>query len=214
MEKTKEECNIIGTIVSNFDEVKGVNKPQLSAKMQPIKWVANGEGNLIETPTNKDDSDWYDYENQKWANAKTEDGSYWVWIPRYAYKIIEGFHSNTTGNIKIKFLKDTTNTDKEGNKVETEGYEFGIKDTSMHYFQHPAFKFGEDDLEGFWIAKFEPSGVENDINIFPNAESLTWMTVSEQFTAALNMKTNGKYTSHTFRPVVIVGNFSSSIPVE
>ena len=23
----------------------------------------------------------------RWANAVTEDGSYWVWIPRYAYKV-------------------------------------------------------------------------------------------------------------------------------
>ena len=28
------------------------------------------------------------YENKKWANAKTEDGSMWVWIPRYAYKVV------------------------------------------------------------------------------------------------------------------------------
>ena len=35
---------------------------------------------------------WYDYDKKQWANAKTLDGSYWVWIPRYAYKITSGFH--------------------------------------------------------------------------------------------------------------------------
>jgi len=26
----------------------------------------------------------------KWANDMTEDGSMWVWIPRYTYKIVSG----------------------------------------------------------------------------------------------------------------------------
>ena len=29
---------------------------------------------------------------KRWANAKSADGSYWVWIPRYAYKIESCYH--------------------------------------------------------------------------------------------------------------------------
>ena len=34
------------------------------------------------------DEEWYNYDEQKWANAINNDGSYFVWIPRYAYRII------------------------------------------------------------------------------------------------------------------------------
>ena len=37
---------------------------------------------ITEESENFDESLWYSYENRKWANAQTEDGSLWVWIPR------------------------------------------------------------------------------------------------------------------------------------
>lgn len=42
--------------------------------------------------------------NNKWANATTSDGSMWVWIPRFAYKISSGYHTNTAGTIDIIFV--------------------------------------------------------------------------------------------------------------
>ena len=47
----------------------------------------SAEGTTVDTTSS--DTEWYNYENKKWANAKTEDGSMWVWIPRYAYRIIK-----------------------------------------------------------------------------------------------------------------------------
>lgn len=38
------------------------------------------------------DNNWYNYAEQRWANAKSEDGSYFVWIPRFAYRIV--YYSN------------------------------------------------------------------------------------------------------------------------
>ncbi|MEG0522242.1 MAG: hypothetical protein RR594_07300 [Clostridia bacterium] len=58
-------------------------KPVITAGLTPIKWVNN-----VEKDTNEKDPDWADYQNKKWANAKTADGSMWTWIPRYAYRII------------------------------------------------------------------------------------------------------------------------------
>lgn len=57
--------------------------------MTPIKW--NGTTEVI---TTEDDPEWYDYNQKKWANARIKDGSMWVWIPGYAYKITSGYHSN------------------------------------------------------------------------------------------------------------------------
>ncbi|MDD2208858.1 MAG: hypothetical protein PHG03_06240, partial [Bacilli bacterium] len=61
-----------------YDETKGVNKPVLFAGMTPVKW----DDEFKEIETTEEDSSWYDYNAKKWANAKTEDDSYWVWIPR------------------------------------------------------------------------------------------------------------------------------------
>lgn len=123
--------------------------------MTPIKW--NGTTEIV---TTADDPEWYDYSQKKWANVKTADGSYWVWIPRYAYQITNGYHQGgegISGTIEIKFLKGKTNEAVDGTIVETIGYEVGVKDTGAYYFKHPAFTFGDDELLGFWVAKFEPS---------------------------------------------------------
>jgi hypothetical protein len=160
--------------------------------MTLIKW----DEELNEMETTEEDEDWYDYNEKRWANAKTKDGSYWVWIPRYAYKITSCFHSNCSGyagNIEIKFLKGITNETADGTKLEINIYYYGERDTSMRYLIHPSFTFGEEELAGFWVAKFEPSGSSDDINIVPNASSLRDMSIGHQFDAALNMKNNSKY---------------------
>ena len=187
--KKFEDCEVP---IPPYVDKSGANAPQLITGMTPVIW----NGNDWVEPSNINDpyeQDWYDYANQKWANAKTEDGSFWVWIPRYAYSITSGYHTSTAGTIDIKFLNGITNTTNDGTKIETSGYETGVKDTSMHYFKHPAFTFGNDEIEGFWVAKFEPSGTSSNISILPNATSLRSMTIGDQFDAAYNMRNNSKY---------------------
>lgn len=83
------------------------NEPALATGMKAIAWDGTFERPMAEleinpsTGTLVSDSSievtWYNYDiatgigdtkKSVWANAKTDDGSYWVWIPRYAYKII------------------------------------------------------------------------------------------------------------------------------
>ncbi|MDD2208182.1 MAG: hypothetical protein PHU45_02370, partial [Bacilli bacterium] len=130
-----------------YDEAKSVNKPVLFTGMTPVKW--DDEFKEIETTE-------YDYNNKRWANAKTADGSYWVWIPRYAYKITNGYHSSETGTIDVVFLKEDTIENDSSTTIETTGYNPGVKDTAMHHFLHPAFETEGSEL-GFWVAKFEPT---------------------------------------------------------
>ncbi len=59
------------------------SQPNTENIFTPIKWE-NGK----EINTTKEDKTWYNYEQKQWANAKTKDGSYYVWIPRFAYRII------------------------------------------------------------------------------------------------------------------------------
>ena len=93
---TPEEPESEKPIGGEYSEEEGVNTPQYyESQMTPIKWdeTANdGAGDWVETDGS--DPDWYDYENKKWANARTSDGSMWVWIPRYAYSITSGYHQS------------------------------------------------------------------------------------------------------------------------
>ncbi|MBO5349045.1 MAG: hypothetical protein J6A89_04425 [Clostridia bacterium] len=112
-----------------------VNTPQLVEGMKPVKW--NGS-EWVETTVN--DKEWYNYDKKQWANVKLADGSMFVWIPRYAYKITDGYHQNSKngGTIEIEFLSGITNSQKD-------------------YIVHPAFKFGDEELQGIWVAKYEAS---------------------------------------------------------
>ena len=116
-----------------------VNTPKLLKGMTGVYWDDNGQ----EVDVTKDNQEnWYNYSEQKWANAKTEDGSYWVWIPRYEYKI-----NSNDKTINVKFIK----TEK-------------ITVDNDYTYIHPAFtngtknnfKNGEWDKEipGFWVAKY------------------------------------------------------------
>lgn len=90
--------------------VTAPNEPKIqNLNMKAITWKNNLEEVEIDPKTLLDSDGvtrvWYDYElgngiddtkTSKWANAKTDDGSYWVWIPRYAYRIIYYTNSSKT----------------------------------------------------------------------------------------------------------------------
>ena len=80
-----------------YNEEEGVNTPLMKTGMTPVKY---DETNSCWVVTTADDAEWYDYENKKWANVMLQDGleydatgkvtsegSMFVWIPRFAYKI-------------------------------------------------------------------------------------------------------------------------------
>lgn len=87
---------------------------------------------------------------RKWANAITDDGSMWVWIPRYAYRITSGYNSSTTGTIEIEFMKGTTNETSTGRTT------FDNVSGEGNWNIHPAFEY-DTTVPGIWVAKFEAS---------------------------------------------------------
>ena len=170
----------------SYNEDKGVNTPKLGSGMTPIKW--NGS-TWIETTGN--DPDWYDYTAKKWANAKTSDGSMWVWIPRYAYSITSGYHSSSAGNIEVEFMKGTSNKTSTGRT--------GFQNVSGQgkWNIHPAFNYGST-VSGLWVAKFEASrsnatsgsaGDNNTIKIQPGVSSWTDIAVKDIFKTCRNYNT-------------------------
>jgi len=185
-----------------------VNAPVLSSGMTPVKWDSNNN----EITTTSTDPNWYDYDNQKWANVKTNDGSYFVWIPRYAYKITSGYHSTTTGSISVKFLVGTTNVSGDNITALTSGYNVSGTNTSNAYFVHPSFNF-DGEIKGYWVAKYEATAAEGGINnnytpyvacstnnvttktikIIPNATSWRCISTSTAYNLSLNMKNKTVY---------------------
>jgi hypothetical protein len=93
-----------------------VNNPSLVSGMTPVKWDG-----FSWQDTNEFDIEWYDYNNltsPEWANVKLADGSMYVWIPRFTYKI-------SAGQVYIKWSR-------------------GIEDDiSDGYLRSPAFFYGE-----------------------------------------------------------------------
>ncbi|MNP05186.1 hypothetical protein D3C76_971320 [compost metagenome] len=178
-----------------------LNAPVLATGMTPVKWNASN----VLTVTTSSDSEWYDYDSNKWANARTADGSMWVWIPRYIYKIDSGWHSNTAGTISIQFTKgvdDNWNSGVIGN-INT--------DTSSNasngsWTNHPAFTFGSTELKGIWVAKYEATsrtglsttyGADNvstkSVKIVPNTYIWTSIDISNAFKVCRNMETDSAY---------------------
>ena len=147
-----------------------VNKPELMTGMSAIKFTDptdSAEGTTVDTSSS--DKEWYNYENKKWANAKTEDGSMWVWIPRYAYRIHKE-NGVETQKFDIVFLVGLTdNYYDENGKLQTAQRQTSENQTIVTngdtYTVHPAFtnessinyaNGGWDkELAGIWVAKFE-----------------------------------------------------------
>ena len=107
--------------------------------------------------------------SEMYGKKVTREGSMYVWIPRYAYKIDTGYHTSTVGTISIKFL-NTDNTFKSGGNETLYLVPDEEHNTSNSYVLHPAFNWEKEDgtpvaLEGIWIGKFEAS--VSDANYTP-----------------------------------------------
>ena len=150
-----------------WQNYKKVNSPELLTGMTPIKFIEPTETEEGTTEkTTYTDEDWYNYteDKKRWANVQTEDGSMWVWIPRYAYRI-----NSSTQTCDIVFLIGTTDNyyDENGKlqKAKRQTKKEETIDTTTGYTVHPAFtnesNIGfanggwDKELAGIWVAKFE-----------------------------------------------------------
>ena len=208
-------------------DTSGANEPVLTENMIPVyydntssSWKKADSSNTNETYK------WYDYDNKMWANAVTvtetnrstylsanagteinmnDINTMWVWIPRYTYTYL---NTNTPEEIKIKFESGTEST---GTIKCTDAVTGGSTTTSQtctdttngslksgtSTYTHPAFTFGDTELTGLWVGKFESSATEiptssstteSTVIIKPNVQSLRYKKVSYQFRDARQME--------------------------
>ena len=85
-----------GTLQRPEDEIEINPNTWLTANGEKVTWYNYSLGNGMT-----------DSKDSIWANAKTMDGSYWVWIPRYAYKIVYYTNSSKT-DVKGYYQNSTT----------------------------------------------------------------------------------------------------------
>ena len=187
-----------------------VTKSISNGKMELVKfdsesktWVAGTEYSYVAGTGSSDNN------SSKWANARvTIDGvdSYFVWIPRYAYRIIyfkdaeskkayqEGTltEADAVASGKIIGYSDSRGiVDTQGKKID--GVESTTKTmVSKDYFMvHPAFTNDvenggwDTELAGIWVGKYEPSGTTSQLKVQPGVSSLRFETIGTFYTAGL-----------------------------
>ena len=207
---------------SNF--VQGndaVNEPKMDSNMIAVKhdgynWVKTDKAN-----------NWYNYDMGIWANAVTvksdklseyqsaevgttinmEDiETMWVWIPRYSYTIAghgstyygkRGVYLNSNptvtlpGEIDIKFV---------GTDVKERGTaRYKNTEAPKNWYTPDAFTFGDTELSGIWVGKFESSNttqsstnsITPDPIIKPNVSSWRFINVSNIYQVGLKVSSEG-----------------------
>lgn len=189
-DNTITETRIIKLELTNEYVYTG-NRPVLASGMVAKNWDSTTNSWVtVDNPTT--DTNWYNYKVGKWANAQTSDGSMWVWIPRYVYRISDSWHNSSVGVIDIQFTKGT-NDNWNNNEIGLINNSNGAIASNGNWTNHPAFKFGNLELTGIWVAKFEASGNTSKIDIKPGLTSLRNVTIDEAFITCRNIETNSKY---------------------
>ena len=198
------------------------NHPVLKEGMTAITY--NESTGEITNVSNSSGTDWYSYvagsgandnNASHWANAKvTVDNvdSYFVWIPRYAYRIIyfdsqnseNAYRAGTlteeaalennqiVGYSDARGIVDIEGRTKEGVSVQT-----AISVNDKYFKTHPAFENNVDyggwsnKLQGIWVAKYEASQVSGTTTPKFEAGVSSWryITIGNMFTYAQGYNT-------------------------
>ena len=202
----------------------GANYPELLKNMIPIKYDGTNwvYADLYE--------EWYDYDKKEWANAvvlkkdiikqvgdivsESDIDLWYVWIPRYKYRVFNA--NNETSTEQEIYIVFENNTDNTGNAHCNDAINQTIDGLSVsevcnydisseHYLTHPAFTFGNKELTGFWVGKFEVSTTDSTCNsnknatncnkilpvqIKPNVYSWRYANIANYFYSIQNLKNN------------------------
>ena len=198
------------------EDPSGANRPVLADGMIPItydgsKWVKADEYGAY--------NNWYDYGNQKWANAvmvtsATRDTymnadvgttipendilAYFVWIPRYKYKLFNATYASGTTEqlIEVTFENGTSTTGTVTCTYASNGAETCQNKANGNWYTHPAFTFGDTELKGIWVGKFETTGSTTTPTIKPGITSLRDITIASMYSAGKLFRSTNYLTTN------------------
>ena len=194
----------------------GANRPVLAEGMIPItydgsKWVKADKYGAY--------NNWYDYGNQKWANAvmvtstkrdtymnanigttipENDILAYYVWIPRYKYKLFNATYASGTTEqlIDVVFENGTSTTGTVTCTYASNGAETCQNKANGNWYTHPAFTMinasgNKTEYKGIWVGKFETTGDTTTPTIKPGISSIRNITVGQMYnTGKLFRSTN------------------------
>jgi len=191
----------MNVVNGNYELVNGVYlcTPQLNMgfSKEHTRYLKLQNENLV--PGNwinkKPDSDWYDYKNSKWANIYVENNgveSYYVWIPRYVYKL-----DSTTQTSDVKFIDvDNSYIDAETGDEMTwdELVDAGYKLPEAFWWDNNSDGIEDvgEQLPGYWMSKYQLSNLAGYTVDYNTAATVTSITI--QNITINTTKTVAKYT--------------------
>ncbi len=192
------------------------NAPVLAEGMIPITYDGT---NWVKADTNNTDNNWYNYKNKMWANAvmvtsdkrdtymNANNGTvipeddilaYYVWIPRYRYKLFNvDFADVEEQVIDVEFVDGTSRQNDETTcQVSDTGEETCQNKANGNWYTHPAFTFGNQELKGIWVGKFEVSGSTTAPRVKPGVSSLRSITVANMYSTGKLFRSTDYITSN------------------
>ena len=212
------------TVTPVYTDTSGANAPVLAEGMIPVVYD-EGLGYWIKADT---DAGWYNYTDKIWANAvmvktdategvecsksrsyymnapaytpvKEEDIlAYYVWIPRYKYKLFNATYASGTSAqvIDVTFENGTSTTGTVTCTYASNGAETCQNKANGNWYTHPAFTMinasgNKTELKGIWVGKFETTGSTTTPTVKPGVSALRSITVANMYnTGKLFMSTN------------------------
>ena len=172
-------------------------KIDIDANMIPIKYAGDTTNPKWVKADISKEGDWYDYENKKWANAVTvtsdkvdtyksaaagtdipEDDvlGYWVYIPRYEYKVLR--YSPANSAMQAQDFTIIFQTKDDVKDIPTQNNEWAT---------HPAFTWGNTELNGIWVGKYETTGGPLRPKVKPSVSPLSNMAIGDMYDTAIRM---------------------------
>ena len=193
------------------EEILNGSWPVLKGDLIPVTIEPNGKVHKADVY-----KEWYKYENKTWANAvilidktkKYEDNqvipesnieSYFVWIPKYSYKLFNlDYYTGTTNGthapIEIQIQFGTTNTTDTSTTCATPMTSGIVGNCAVNkYMTHPSFI--SFNVNGFWVGKFEMGDRNNDRNniaygVKPNLYTVNYSSADYEFPKLYNYNRN------------------------
>jgi len=203
------------------EDPTGANRPVLADGMIPITYDGT---NWIKVDKYGNYSNWYDYGNQKWANAvmvtsakrdtymnadvgttipENDILAYYVWIPRYKYKLFNATYASGTSPqvIEVTFENGTSTTGNVTCTYASNGAETCQNKVNENWYTHPAFTMinasgNKTEYKGIWVGKFETTGSTTTPTVKPGITSLRNITVANMYNVSKLIRSTNYLTTN------------------
>ena len=161
-----------------------------------VMYDANGNETSVMPAGETAPENWYDYENQRWANIVVRDNgceTYYVWIPRYMYTLD---NENQKVNAKLVDLNNMWTDKENGDKqVDLNNTDYVLPEAFT--WEDPENPDEKIQLSGFWMSKFKlGEGGSAISNIAGGLQTITIRNITqatdEKYTCEIYLIKNGK----------------------